>query len=362
MINQFVRKEIDTLTPYEAKDVQGMIKLDANENTHVSFLLNQKIGRALMEVKVNQYPDTDAVELRKVLARQLRVNPQQVVVGCGSDQLITMVLQAFIDKGDKILTHSPTFSMYGISNQITGGVTIEVPLGEDFEFDYFDFIKAVKRESPKIIFLTNPNNPTGGVIPREQIIKVLEFSNAVVVVDEAYYEFNRETVVDLVEYYPNLIVLRTLSKAYGLAGARIGYAVASKEMVRIMNKVKPPYNVSSLDQMAALVCLENKGMFEDIIEQIIQERKKLMEELKAIDGIQVYKSAGNFILFKLDSAGKLYQYLVKNNVLLRYFGERGPLADCLRVTIGTGEENRLFMELLQAYFQLGEKSPLKIAK
>lgn len=348
-MNQLVRKSVRQLTPYEAKGPKAEIKLDANENTRASLLLNQKIGRALTEVPVNQYPDAEAQQLRKALGKEMGVNPEKIIVGCGSDQLIAMILQAFIEPGDKILTQSPTFSMYGISNQIAGGTTVAVPLGEKFQFNVCTFLRAISEQSPKVVFLTNPNNPTGGMIPREQIIKIIEYARVPVVVDEAYFEFCGETVLDLVGIYPNLIVLRTLSKAYGLAGARIGYGVTSKEMIDILKRVKPPYNVSSLDQRAALVCLENRGMLEGTIKAIVTERERLMASLREIESLEVFKSFGNFILFKLADAKGLHQYLLENKLLVRHFGDQGSLDGCLRVTVGTEEENNIFLGLLRQY-------------
>ncbi|AOY78263.1 histidinol-phosphate transaminase [Clostridium formicaceticum] len=346
MISNLVKENIKSLIPYEVKECETVAKLDANENNNVDYLLNQKIAKALMELKVNQYPDTDCCELRRILGKQLRLSPQQLLIGCGSDQIILMILQAFIGAGDKILIHTPTFGMYKISTQIVGGSTIEVPLGEDFTFDYYNFVKVMKKEAPKVVFLTNPNNPTGGVIPREQIIRIIEHANGIVVIDEAYVEFYGETVLDLVNYYPNLIVLRTLSKGYGLAGARVGYGVASKELMGILYKVKPPYNIGSLSQVAAKVCLENKEMLDRVIKEIIIERDKMADVLSDIPDIKVYKSHGNFLLCKVGKAKEVYQHLADHKVLVRYFGEEGPLKGCIRITIGTKEENQLVVKLL----------------
>lgn len=347
MINTLVRENIKNLMPYEVKEYECVAKLDANENNNVAYLLNQKLAKAIMGLKVNQYPDSDCTELRRILGRSLNLNPQQIMVGCGSDQLITCIINTFIGEGDKILIHTPTFGMYKIAAEIAGGQTIEVPLKEDFSFDFHGFIKAMRQEEAKVTFLTNPNNPTGGVIPREQIIKILDFAKGIVVVDEAYYEFYGESVVDLVHYYPNLILLRTLSKAFGLAGARVGYAIASKELMRILYKVKPPYNVASLSQLAAKICLENKEMMDQTVAEIIKEREILAAQLKEIPNIKVFKSYGNFILCKFERPQEINDYLLKNKVLVRSFGDKGPLAGCIRITIGTKEENQLLVRLLR---------------
>ncbi|WP_051569236.1 histidinol-phosphate transaminase [Alkaliphilus transvaalensis] len=359
MINTLVRNKVKDLSPYNPIQIESLIKLDANENNYTSTLLTQKIVKALTDVKINQYPDSNADGVKSLLAQRLKVSKDQIVVGCGSDQLIFMILSAFINEGDKMLTTTPTFSMYKISNKIVGGETIEVPLKEDFKLDYFQFMRAIKKVSPKVIFLSNPNNPTGGVIPREQIIKIVELSNAIVVVDEAYYEFYQESMMDLVNYYPNLIVLRTLSKAYGLAGARIGYAVASKEMSNILNKVKPPYNISSLDQVAARVCLENCQMVEGVIAEIIEEKNRLSQELTKLTSIRVYESYGNFILIKTINAKELYQFLLNEGVAVRYFGNgnEGLLTDCLRISIGNKIENRTLMKLINTFYSKEQQNP-----
>lgn len=349
MVANLLKEGIRGLVPYQPKEYKEYIRLDANENNYSSRLLNQKIAKAILDIKVNQYPDSDCHQLRDMLAKELRVAKERLLVGSGSDQLIAMVLNAFVDKGDKVLTLSPTFSMYKISNQIAGGITIEIPLKKDFSFDYYGFIKAIKKEEPKVVFITNPNNPTGGVIPREQIIKLIEHTNGVVVVDEAYYEFYGESVIDLTAYYQNLIVLRTLSKAYGLAGARVGYSIASKELIEVISRVKPPYNVSSLDQTAAKVCLDNRTLFRGIIEEIITEREKLAVELGLIKELKVYNSYGNFLLVGYERAGELYQHLLNKEIVVRCFGD-GDLKDCLRISIGTVEENRLLLQTINGYF------------
>lgn len=349
MIENLLKEGLRDLAPYQPKEYKDYIRLDANENNYGSMLLNQKIAKAILDIKVNQYPDSDCCQLRSMLAKELKVAKERLLVGSGSDQLIVMILNAFIDKGDKILTLKPTFSMYKISNKIAGGITIEIPLNKDFEFDYYGFIKAIKKEEPKVVFLTNPNNPTGGIIPREQIIRLIEHTSGIVVVDEAYYEFYGESVIDLTTYYPNLVVLRTLSKAYALAGARVGYAVASKELTELIYRVKPPYNVSSLDQAAARVCLDNKPLFKGIIEEIVVERQRLALQLGQIKELKVYNSYGNFLLVAYEGAKELFQYLLDKGIVLRYFGD-GDLKNCLRISIGTREENALLIQEINSFF------------
>lgn len=346
MLSNLVKDNIKNLQAYKVEPSLDMVKLDANENNKVAYLLNEKLGQAIADLRLNQYPDSDCDEIRTILAKDLNLDTDQIIVGCGSDQLIQILMTAFVGEGDKMLTHVPTFGMYKIAAQTLGGRTVEVPLNDDFTFNLNKFLKAMEKEEPKIIFLTNPNNPTGNIIPRDEIISILRVSKGLVVVDEAYYEFYGESVIDLVDEYKNLIVLRTLSKAYGLAGARVGYGVASKELMDILYKVKPPYNVASLSQVAAKICLDNKDIMEKAVEETVKDRQRMADLLKEIPNLQIFDSHANFILIKLDKAKNVYDYLLDNKVLVRYFGEEGPLANCLRISIGTKEENDLVVSLL----------------
>lgn len=347
MLNNLVKDNIKDLLPYKVKEYEDIIKLDANENNNAAYLLNEKLGKAIMELEINKYPDSDCTELRGMLSKELDLDIEQIIVGCGSDQLIALIMSAFIGSGDKMLTHIPTFGIYKIAAQIVGGATVEVPLNEDFSFDLGSFVETMQEEKPKVIFLTNPNNPTGNIMSREQITEIVRLSKGIVVVDEAYYEFYGESVIGLVSKYENLIVLRTLSKAYGLAGARVGYGVASKRLMDILYKVKTPYNVASLSQVAAKICLTNKEILHNTVKEIVEEREKMINSLKEIPGFKVFESYANFVLCKLNNARNIYDYLLDNKVLVRYFGEKGPLSNCLRISVGTKEENELVIRLLR---------------
>ncbi|KAB3532721.1 histidinol-phosphate transaminase [Alkaliphilus serpentinus] len=349
MVESLAKRSLRKVTPYAADSKIKGIPLDANENRNLAFKLNDKIAEAIMALDISRYPDPEAKVLKKKIAADNWINEECVIVGSGSDQLILMMIQAFINEGDKIVTPAPTFSMYGISNGIAGGETIQVDMGEFFSFDFYKFIKRVNKEEPKLIFISNPNNPTGGMVDREHIIKLLENFKGIVVIDEAYYEFSGRTVMDLVPYYPKLVVLRTLSKAYGLAGARVGYGVASKEIIGILKKVKPPYNLSVLDQQAAIICLQNKEIFQPSIEEILEERLWLTKALGSFPGVEVFNSYGNFLLIRLKGAKELYNYLQSKGIFIRHFNEGGSLANCLRVTVGTKEENRAFIGSLKEW-------------
>lgn len=347
MLDRLMRKSIADFSNYQVQEYGDVIKLDANENNSLAYKFNEKISKAIMDLKINEYPDSDSNELREILGEKLGFGPENIMISCGADQMISIIVNAFIDPGDSILTFSPSFSMYSISTKLVGGNVIEVPLGEDFKFNYDEFIKVIETQEAKIVFLCTPNNPTGGIISREDIIGILDKAESIVVLDEAYIEFDGEGHLDLIEKYPNLLILRTLSKAYGLAGARVGYGIASKELMDILYKTKPVYNVSSISQEAAKIVLEEEELVNNILSEIKEERDKMFEELKSIKNIKVYESHANFLLFKVEDSKRVFDYLVEKGILVRYFGQEGPLANHLRVAIGRKEENQIVIQRLK---------------
>lgn len=353
MFNNLLRENIRNLKAYEVKEMETIAKLDANENNNVSYLLNEELAKAIADLKINQYPDSDSTALRGILGDKLALSPEELMVACGSDQLISIIVNSFVGEGDKILTPVPTFGMYKLVAGIAGGQTVEMEMGEDFLLDYSAFIDLMERERPKIVFLTNPNNPTGGTMAREEIIRIIKLAKGIVVVDEAYYEFYGESVLDLINDFPNLIVLRTLSKAYGLAGARIGYAAACQELMEILYRVKPPYNVANLSQLAARVCLDNEEIMTRSVREIIKERDKLILELRKMDKVKVFDSQANFILCQLKGAREVYDFLLENKVLVRYFNDK-YLENCLRISIGKAKENQLLLNLLKGALDTGK--------
>ena len=352
-----LKKSVQTLNPYHVDPVMPKIKLDANENNWLAGKFQPALKDLLGSLPIHHYPDTECTALRHQLAELNKVKAEQVVTGVGSDQIIAWIIQAFVEQGDRVQVMDPTFSMYEINTQMLGGIPVRVPLAEGFVFEAASFLAKAKEEKPKVVFLTNPNNPTGGVIPQEELeplIKELADLDCVIAVDEAYYEFYGETAAGLIDTYPQLIVLRTLSKAYGLAGVRAGYALASEAMMDAIARVKPPYHMSSLDQMAALVCLNQVEEVKPILQNIIQWRSQMEEALKEMD-LTVFPSRANFLLVRTPLASKIDKRLQEEGILVRAYGESGPLANCLRITVGTEEENQL---LLEAFKKMqGDGSP-----
>lgn len=351
MIKNLVRKDIREFDPYKTNQIPYKIKLDANESP---FDLPEKIRKKVVDFflkgpELNLYPDTESIELRKILASYWKVDYENIVVGTGSDQLIQVVINVFIEKGDKVICPVPSFGMYKINTIIGGGIPVEVHLEreQDFEYDIDLFIETAKKENAKVVFLCTPNNPTGGSIPKAGIEKIAkECPNTVIVVDEAYAEFSKEASVDLISKYDNIIILRTFSKAYGLAGIRCGYSLSGVEMAEEISKVKPPYNISSLSQYIAMLTFKEREIIDKQVEYLIEQREYLIRELKKIDKIHVYPSQANFICFEVPDASLVHKKLEAKGILIRSFGNAPILGNCVRISVGSKEQNDILLKEL----------------
>lgn len=335
MIQQLVRKNIQNLVPYSsARDEfkgNDAIFLDANENP---------FG------KLNRYPDPYQRELKFLLSEEKNIPQNNIFIGNGSDEVIDLTLRIFCEpQQDKILICPPTYGMYEVSADINNIETIKVPLTDDFQLDIPTVLDKIKTESVKIVFLCSPNNPTGNSL--NDIDLLLEKFNGIVVVDEAYIDFSeRQSYLQKIKDYPNLIVSQTFSKAWGLAGARVGLAYAAEEIIAFFNRVKPPYNISQLNQQAAIETLKNKPEFKQNLTTILTERERLTNELQQLNLIQkIYPTDANFILVKIPDATEVYQQLVRQRIITR--NRSSVISDCIRITIGTPEENDLLINELK---------------
>jgi len=347
-IKKFVRPTIRSLSPYAAKEIHCIVKLDANESP---YGLSPKVFADLQSTKshtlfrtLNRYPDPEAKSLKKVAASYFKVKPENILTGNGSDELIYYLITTF---GGPVLYPIPTFSMYGIIAKAIGEKKIEIPLDEDFDLDLEMILKAIKKYRPKLIFISSPNNPTGNCFSSDRILKILNVTASVslVVVDEAYQPFSSARgFLPLLKDYKNLVIMRTLSKI-GLAGLRVGFLIADREIINEVNKVRLPFNLGSLSQAIATEVLKDKKTLQSYIKSIISERKRLLEGLARIKDIKPYRSEANFILFRVKDPDTIYRRLLKKGVLVRNM--RGVVNGCLRVTIGTPKENRIFLKALR---------------
>ncbi len=353
MVNilNLVKKDVRELKPYQVENIPCRVRLDAMENPyHLPESLMIKILEGVKRVEINRYPDPIASRLKGIISSDVNVPLDNIIIGNGSDELIQMILTVFGEEGDKVLFPAPTFSMYGIISKSLSLKTEVVPLSEDWELPLDKFLHEIERIKPKVIFISYPNNPTGNCFDRGSILKILERAQGIVVIDEAYYNFSKKTFLSYLKEFKNLIIIRTLSKI-GMAGLRIGYLMADKEICRELNKVRLPYNSNSVSQEIASIILENRAEINRQIEAIISERGRLIDGLKGIKGVKPFPSETNFILFKTAKDGKeVFSRLANSGILVRNFGSESYLKDCLRVTVGTPEENDEFLNTMKKLF------------
>lgn len=345
MIEKYIRRDLKDFKNYSADFKDYKVKLDANESPYSLFKeINEELCNWINESEnFNIYPDTGCSELRQELAKFWTVYKENVICGVGSDQLIDCILKLFLEANDKVMMPTPSFAMYKISTVMNHGIPCEFELNNDYNYDTKKIIKTYKKINPKLLILCTPNNPTGNMMFKSEIKKVLENVQCPVIIDEAYGEFNNETMIDLINEYENLIVLRTFSKLYGLAGLRVGYAISNSKMINLINVTRPPYNLNTFSQKAAILVLKNMDIYEARVNKIMEEKKWLEEELKLIRDLEVFKSSANFILIK-SSVNNLGGKLKEKGILVRSFKGDDKLNNCHRISVGLREENEILIK------------------
>ena len=343
---KLVRPEILALKAYHVAEAEGMVKLDAMENPYpLPGAMRQELAKVLSRVDLNRYPEPSGRKLRELIARKMRLPAgMELLLGNGSDDLIQIVSLALARPGAAMMFPSPTFVMYAMNATLTGMKGIGVPLREDFTFDAERFVERMRAEKPALVFLAYPNNPTGVLYPEEDVVKVIEACPGLVVVDEAYHAFARKTFMPRLAEFPNLVVVRTVSKL-GLAGIRLGYMAGRPEWIREFNKVRQAYNVNVLTQAAALFVLERLEVLEEQAARIRADRATLGEAMAALPGVTVFPSQANFFLVRLSDAERTYQSLKRQGVLVRNL--HPALENCLRINVGTADENRILLTALR---------------
>ena len=340
-INSIVRENVKNLAPYSSargeyvSDGSAMIFLDANENP--------------FENGVNRYPDPQQRSVKSVLAAQKGVPQEQILLGNGSDEVLDLIFRAFCEpKSDNIISLPPTYGMYKVLSGINTIENREVLLTSNFEPDVNAILSAVDSHT-KILFLCSPNNQTGNSFSTEHIEELLERFSGLVVLDEAYIDFSsKASWVERLNEFSNLMVTQTLSKAYGLAGIRLGVCYAHAATIAILNKIKPPYNVNELTQQRALVRIRDVEGVQNEVKQILEERTRLTAALEKIICVKrVYDTDANFILVKVDDANRRYKELLEQGVVVRNRTTQAHCENALRFTVGTPNENRLLIQALQ---------------
>lgn len=344
-LNEIIRENIKKLVPYSsARDEfrgEATVFLDANENS---------LGSPLTQW-YNRYPDPLQIKLKTSISTIKGVKPENMLLGNGSDECIDLLFRAFCDPGtDNIIICPPTYGMYEVSANINNVLVKKIPLLENFQLDIQAIAEAIDGNT-KMIFICSPNNPSGNAIERKDIEIILNNYYGLVVIDEAYINFSKyRSFIPELKEYPNLVVLQTFSKAWGLAAIRLGMCFASENIIAVLNKIKPPYNISGPVQDIALKAIGNIDQVNEMIKEIVKERNVLAQELSKLPVVDfIYPSDANFLLVKLKDANGAYSFLVDRGIIVRNRSNIILCENCLRITVGTPAENMNLIEALKNY-------------
>ena len=337
-------------------DTKEKIKLNGNENPRGYTLEEIKnIINSLDSIELNRYPNSDGDKLREAYGKTINIEKDNLIIGNGSDEMINLVISKYISKGEKVLTFTKDFVMYDFYTDLNEGKVVKYKIDLDKGIDIENFIDFGKKENVKLIIFSNPNNPTGYGFEIKDIKRVLEsFKDKIVLVDEAYCEFYGETMLPFINEYKNLIITRTLSKAFGLAALRVGFLISNKENIKELEKYKTPYNVNTISQEIAVKVLEDVERFKRNLNLIIEEREILFEKLLNIQekannygiNLKFYKSKANFIYGESDYKEKLVNKLNDSDILIRSFNDNS-----FRITVGTESDNKKVLEVLENFIE-----------
>ncbi len=341
-------ERLEALVPYDPKYLPAEAYLSANENPQdVPEEVRREINRRLKAMQFNRYPDPLANGLREKIAEANGLERECVLVGNGGDELLFNIALAWGGPGRTFLNLPPTFSVYEQNALLTGTEVESIPRLADYSIDEEAVLSRVAQGGVDYVIVASPNNPTGKLASEEFLLKLLDATDALVMIDEAYFEFSRMTMRPYLAQHKNLVILRTFSKAFSLAGVRLGYILGDPAIITEFVKVRQPYSVDAVSQAIAEAVYENRASFERGIVSIIEERSRLVDELRKLPEVKAYPSDANYILFKAEGAGEIWQSLYDRGILVRDFSAAEHLTDCLRVTIGSPEENERFMTALK---------------
>lgn len=337
------KQSVKELQPYVVNPIVCSVKLDANEGSKDLFKdLVKQLGE---EFYLNVYPDDSYIDLKKAICNYVGCKTSNICVGNGSSELLDLCIKTFVDREELILSLDPSFAMYSIYAKIFDTKYIGATSDDDFVINTDKVIDLIKEKDPKVTIICNPNNPTGSMIKKDDVIRIIKSTDNIVIVDEAYMEFGDESVVEEIENYKNLIVVKTLSKAFSMAGIRTGYLIACEELVNTVEKVRPPYNLNSISAFLATKALEKKDKMIAYVKGIKKEREKVYKSLLDMN-IKVFPSGANFLFFH-SNIKNLEDKLIREDVLIRKFG--GELDNHYRVTIGTVDENNEFIKAMKKF-------------
>lgn len=360
---KFYRDNLKELKPYDPHELPYKVKLNANENPYglPEEIIEEILSKA-KNLEYSRYPNANSVKLSETVSSFWGLNRDNIVIGNGSDELIDYLIKAFSEKGRRIITTAPSFAMYKIYSIINGSIFVQIPLGQNnFSLNEDKILEEAKKEDSSMVFIAYPNAPTGNYFAEDKIIKIIEESGCLVVVDEAYYEFGEKTFIPLISQYDNLVILRTFSKAYSLASLRVGYLLSNPEIINEIRKVKSPFNVNTFSQLAAQVVFENKEILKNGVKKIIEEREKLTNRINELSPFKAHPSQTNFVLVEVGSkenSDLVYNNLLKQGILVQTISDPAFSTSryFLRITVGNEEENDILIKGLEI---VSKNRPLK---
>lgn len=346
-MSHYIRKEVLELKGYQLASHPEAVKLNQNEVPQdIPGELKAQVLERLVRIPWNRYPPYQPFALREKLGRILSWPVEGILIANGSNVLIQSIMLATA-VGGKVLTLDPTFSLYEIDGKALGNEVQLVPLGENFSFPKDEILKSISESPPNVIFFPNPNAPTGNLFPREEVLSVVQAAPCLVVLDEAYYQFADSNFMEDVRQQKNLVLLRTFSKAWGLGGVRVGYAVGAPELIQEISKVSVPYCLNALSEAVAEAVLDHPEIVERRLTEIKIERARVYQTLGSFPGVKAYPSQTNFIVFQTENSERVFQGLLREGVLVRDVSNHRSLPNTLRVTIGLPEENEKFLKALE---------------
>lgn len=342
------RPEVEAAHAYGIVKSEPGIKLDQNESPwDLPVELKVAITEKLIRMDFNRYPLEDVIDLKKQLARLNNVFPDQLVMSNGSNVLI-QALTLLTKPKSKVLIVEPTFPVYRMQAELFGLRVISIPLDEGFRLQPDLILTAIKKENPDLIFIANPNAPTGNLFAKDRLYRIVKAAGCLTVIDEAYYPYSGETLVDWLNEFPHLVILRTLSKAWGLAGVRVGYAMGDVDVMFQLGKVLLPFCLSKVAIAIAAEVLKQPKVIAENVRRIIAERGRVFEGLQKLEGITPFPTDSNYVTFRCPNSGWLFRELKKQGVIVRDVADENRLKNCLRVTVGTPEENTAFLRAIRS--------------
>lgn len=346
--DQIIRPEILALSAYHVPPATGMIKLDAMENPYaLPPAIRDTIAKLAADAPINRYPDASAASLKSTLRTALEIpDGMNIMLGNGSDEIIQIIAMAVARPGAVLMSVEPAFVMFRLIASFANIHYVGVPLRNDFSLDLDAMLTAIAQHKPAVIFLAYPNNPTGNLFDANAILQIIEATPGIVIIDEAYHAFADASLIGKLASYPNLLLMRTLSKL-GLAGLRLGLLIGRPEWLGQLEKMRLPYNIGIMTQLIAETVLHHTDVLLEQAEMIKAERIRMIARLDSLDEIKIFPSDANFILFRINNAGTIFQTLKQQGILIKSLDGTHPLLEnCLRVTVGTPDENSKFYETL----------------